>query len=135
MNSDTFNLFDNVCISGDLDAVKTMLAATKFNECQLNTALRHAAYYTNPNRDIREEIINELIEHGAKVDWTDRGIETITNSFNLLSPYALKKILNACDGNKKKLAVALEIVSFKQDAKWAIDLIEDRMDGELHIGF
>jgi hypothetical protein len=135
MNNDAFKLFDNACIGGDLATVKTILATTKFKESQLNTALRHAAYYTNPNRDIREEVIDELIEHGAKVDWTDHGIETITNAFEPRNPYVLKKILNVCDGNRGKLAVALETVSHKKDAQWAMDLIEARMISELHIGF
>jgi len=135
MSNDIFNLLDNACMVGDLATVKTMLTATKFKEWQLNTALRHAAYYTEPNRDIREDVIDELIEHGARVDWADRGIEAITNAFNTRNTYVLKRILNACDGNKEKLTVALETVSHKKDAEWAMDLIGARMIGEFHIGF
>jgi hypothetical protein len=60
------------------------------------------------------KLIDELIEHGAKVDWTDRGIETITNAFNPRNPYVLKKILNACDGNKENYQLPLKSLVIKK---------------------
>lgn len=134
MKHDTFCQFDNACIAGDLHAIRGVLATEKPSGGQLNAALRHAAYYTVPDSDTRENVIDELIEHGARVDWSDRGIETIVNAINSKSVYLLKSILNVCDGDEAKLGVALKKIQGKHDAEWAERLVQTRMLGMFHIG-
>lgn len=134
MQHDTFRQFDNACIGGDLSTIRAILMAKRPSGDQLNTALRHAAYYSGPNGDTREEVIDELLEHGATVDWDDRGIETIVNAIRPRNAYLLKRILNACDGNEEKLCIALTKIRSKDGSEWAARLVEARMLDILHIG-
>ena len=134
MRHDIFMKFDNACMAGDLLGLRAVLAGNRASQGQLNAALRHAAYYTGPDTDTREDVIDELIEHGAVVDWDDRGIETVVNAIRPKSPYLLKRVLNACDGNEARLGSALNTIRGKDDADWATRVVEARMVGICHIG-
>lgn len=134
MNAVGFFRFDNACIAGDLATVKAMLTAESPTQSQLNQALRHAVAYTGPDRDTREDLVDALLDRNATVDWADRGIETLTNAVKSGSSYVLKRVLNACDGNVKKLTVAVDVVRRRKDTEWAMDLIERRRLGLFHVG-
>ena len=134
MRHDIFMKFDNACMAGDLIGLRAILAGNRASQGQLNAALRHAAYYTRPDADTREDVIDELIERGAIVDWDDRGVETIVNAIRPKSAYLLKRVLNACDGNEARLRSALNTIHGKEGADWAARLVEARMVGICHIG-
>ncbi len=125
MDTNSFNEFDNACMKGDISLAKNMLRESRPTQWQLNTALRHAAAYSAPTDEIREELIDFLIKYGAVIDWNDRGLETITNAVSTGNNYVLKQVLNACDGNEERLDCAVRSVSVK-GKEWAVDLILKR---------
>lgn len=133
MDINSFNNFDNACMGGEIVLVKTMLMESMPSLAQLNTALRHAVAYCGPTDETREDIVDLLIEHGAEVDWNDRGLDTITNAVSTGNSYVLKQVLNACDGNEEQLDRAARIVSVK-GKDWGAELILKRKFCKFHIG-
>lgn len=133
MDINLFNEFDNACMCGNIVLIKSMFRESKPSPAQLNTALRHAAAYRGPTDETREDIVDFLIEHGARVDWNDRGLDTITNAVSTGNSYVLKQVLNACDGNEAQLDRAAKFVSAKGKG-WSAELIRERKIGELSIG-
>lgn len=134
MDRKTFSKFDTACMQGDLVAIQELLGQERLTQSQLNEALRHAAYYTAPDEYDRAAVIDLLIDHGAIVDWSDRGRDTIKNAVKAGETYVLKRVLNACDGDKDQLESVVRDLQGKSYAGWALDLVQRRATGPLYVG-
>ncbi len=127
-----FTEFDTACMQGNFEKVASVLKDKTFSQCEMNTALRHAAYYTKPDVRHWDDLVDKLLEYGAIIEWDDRGQETILNAIKPDNSYVFKKLLNVCDGDVKQLDIIISLLKVKADTAWAVDLLETRKINTFH---